>query len=76
MLRGYSGYNLAWAQHLVHKVFPPDAAVKPALVTVFFGANDAALAGGVRFEPVHFAKNVHSGHICRCADVEAKKRAH
>lgn len=47
VLRGYSGYNIAWAQHLVQKVFPQDAAIKPALVTVFFGANDAALADGV-----------------------------
>jgi lysophospholipase L1-like esterase len=48
LLRGYSGYNIAWAQHLVPALFPMDAAVKPSLVTVFFGANDAALAGGVR----------------------------
>ena len=48
MLRGYSGYNLAWAQHLISEIFPLDAPVKPALVTVFFGANDAALADGVK----------------------------
>lgn len=49
MLRGYSGYNLAWAQHLLAKVFPLQAPpLKPALVTIFFGANDAALAGGVK----------------------------
>lgn len=48
MLRGYSGYNIAWVQHLVQKVFPSDASIKPALVTVFFGANDAALADGVK----------------------------
>lgn len=49
VLRGYSGYNLAWAQHLLAKVFPLQAPpLKPALVTIFFGANDAALAGGVK----------------------------
>lgn len=48
VVRGYSGYNLVWVQHLIAKVFPKDSPVKPALVTVFFGANDAALAGGVK----------------------------
>lgn len=43
---GYSGYNSRWALHLMHKIFPLDAAAPlppPRLVTVFFGANDAAL---------------------------------
>ena len=40
--RGYSGYNTAWATHLLPLVFPPSAEA-PALVTVFLGANDAAL---------------------------------
>ena len=41
--RGYSGYNTRWALPLLEKVFPPGGAA-PSLVTVFFGANDAALA--------------------------------
>ena len=40
--RGYSGYNTAWATQLLPLVFPPSAPA-PALVTVFLGANDAAL---------------------------------
>ena len=48
-LRGYSGYNTRWARHLIPHVFPsaPNAR-KPALVTVFFGANDAARPGPLR----------------------------
>ena len=44
--RGYSGYNTRWALQLLDKLFPPAAegvATAPCLVTVFFGANDAAL---------------------------------
>ena len=41
---GYSGYNSRWALHLLDRVFPlGTAAPPPALVTIFFGANDAAL---------------------------------
>ena len=40
--RGYSGYNTRWAAYILEKIFtkehPP-----PDLVTIFFGANDAAL---------------------------------
>jgi len=39
-LRGYSGYNTRWALQLLPGVFPPTRTA-PALVTVFFGANDA-----------------------------------
>lgn len=46
ILRGYSGYNIVWASHLLQAVFPSDAPSLPDLVTVFFGANDAALKGG------------------------------
>ncbi|KAL3150638.1 hypothetical protein ABBQ32_000440 [Trebouxia sp. C0010 RCD-2024] len=40
--RGYSGYNSRWAKHLLEKIFP---AKQPRvnLVTLFWGANDAAL---------------------------------
>ena len=47
MLRGYSGYNTAWALHLLAKVFS-EGMRPPALVTVFFGANDAVLKGRIR----------------------------
>jgi len=39
--RGYSGYNSRFATHLLNHIFPPSTPVQ--LVTVFFGANDAAL---------------------------------
>ncbi|KAG6419229.1 hypothetical protein SASPL_121445 [Salvia splendens] len=42
VLRGYSGYNTKWALKVIHKVFPA-AGDAPLAVTVFFGANDAAL---------------------------------
>ncbi|CAI5955861.1 unnamed protein product, partial [Closterium sp. NIES-64] len=57
VLRGYSGYNTRWALFLLPKLFPKVRILKvrilkgdtsippPALVTVFFGANDAALPG-------------------------------
>jgi lysophospholipase L1-like esterase len=43
--RGYSGYNTRWALERVAEVFPTSAAAADnvKLVTVFFGANDAAL---------------------------------
>ncbi|CAI5460988.1 unnamed protein product [Closterium sp. Yama58-4] len=44
---GLSGYNTRWALFLLPKLFPKgDTSIPPpALVTVFFGANDAALPG-------------------------------
>jgi len=47
VLRGYSGYNTAWALHLLAKVFQ-EGMRPPALVTIFFGANDAALKGRIK----------------------------
>ena len=47
VLRGYSGYNSAWALHLLAKVFP-EGMRPPALITIFFGANDAVLRGRIR----------------------------
>lgn len=43
--RGYSGYNTRWALQLLPRVFPEPlpGGEPPALVTLFFGANDAAL---------------------------------
>ena len=43
VLRGYSGYNTRWARLLLPKAFPTSPPVPAKLVTVFFGANDAAL---------------------------------
>ena len=43
VLRGYSGYNTRWARLLLPKIFPTSPPVPAKLVTVFFGANDAAL---------------------------------
>ena len=40
--RGYSGYNTRWAKYLLETVFPADQP-KVKLVTLFWGANDAAL---------------------------------
>ncbi|XP_057764357.1 GDSL esterase/lipase At5g45920-like [Salvia miltiorrhiza] len=42
VLRGYDGYNTRWALKVIHKVFPAGGDA-PLAVTVFFGANDAAL---------------------------------
>ncbi|MCO5550685.1 hypothetical protein L7F22_004175 [Adiantum nelumboides] len=43
VLRGYSGYNTRWAVFLLSKLFPAGSQDAPALVTIVFGANDAAL---------------------------------
>ncbi|EFJ15187.1 hypothetical protein SELMODRAFT_156096 [Selaginella moellendorffii] len=44
VLRGYSGYNSSWALFLLHKIFPSSLEEDaPLAVTIFFGANDAAL---------------------------------
>ncbi|KAJ7516622.1 hypothetical protein O6H91_22G064800 [Diphasiastrum complanatum] len=43
ILRGLSGYNSRWALFLLDRIFPTAALNPPVLVTVFFGANDAAL---------------------------------
>ncbi|KAK6123478.1 hypothetical protein DH2020_042784 [Rehmannia glutinosa] len=46
VLRGYGGYNTRWALFLLHHIFPLVSATPPVAVTIFFGANDAALLGG------------------------------
>ncbi|KAG8378871.1 hypothetical protein BUALT_Bualt07G0029700 [Buddleja alternifolia] len=46
VLRGYGGYNTRWALFLLHHLFPLGTAKPPLAVTIFFGANDAALLGG------------------------------
>jgi lysophospholipase L1-like esterase len=45
LVRGYGGYNTRWALFLLHHLFPLDSSKPPVAVTVFFGANDAALLG-------------------------------
>ena len=45
--RGYSGYNTRWAAHILQSVFVKEQA-PPDLVTIFFGANDAALPDRLR----------------------------
>ncbi|KAH9624560.1 hypothetical protein KSS87_000714 [Heliosperma pusillum] len=43
--RGYGGYTTRWALFLLHHIFPLGSATPPVGVTIFFGANDAALPG-------------------------------
>ncbi|KAL0053262.1 hypothetical protein WJX82_003464 [Trebouxia sp. C0006] len=61
--RGYSGYNTRWANHLLHSIFPPDQH-HIQLVTLFWGANDAALPdrhSARQHVPVHeFKQNLQS----------------
>uniref|UniRef100_A0A803PA71 SGNH hydrolase-type esterase domain-containing protein n=1 Tax=Cannabis sativa TaxID=3483 RepID=A0A803PA71_CANSA len=45
LVRGYGGYNTRWALFLLHHLFPLNVAKPPAAVTIFFGANDAAILG-------------------------------
>ncbi|CAN6444238.1 unnamed protein product [Victoria cruziana] len=45
VLRGYSGYNTRWALRVLDEVLSSvDSPPSPAALTLFFGANDAALA--------------------------------
>ncbi|CAH9104381.1 unnamed protein product [Cuscuta europaea] len=44
--RGYGGYNTRWALFLLHHLFPLEESIShPAVITIFFGANDSALLG-------------------------------
>lgn len=43
VLRGFSGYNTRWVLTILDKLFPIPSSNPPLLVTVFLGANDAAL---------------------------------
>ncbi|EPS71510.1 hypothetical protein M569_03248, partial [Genlisea aurea] len=45
VLRGYGGYNTKWALFLLPHLFP-QGSTPPLAVTLFFGANDAALLEG------------------------------
>ncbi len=64
--RGYSGYNTRWAAHILDKIFkrgqtPPD------LVTIFFGANDAALPGRLRCAHVQSSAHCRANAVCHNA---------
>lgn len=51
--RGYSGYNTRWALHILPRIIhglPGIAGLK--VVTIFFGANDAVVEGGVQHVPI------------------------
>ncbi|XP_022090695.1 isoamyl acetate-hydrolyzing esterase 1 homolog isoform X2 [Acanthaster planci] len=41
--RGFSGYNTSWARFILRQCFPGEMLTGVALVTLFFGANDASL---------------------------------
>ncbi|PKA67281.1 GDSL esterase/lipase [Apostasia shenzhenica] len=45
IIRGYGGYNTRWALFLLDLIFPQGNAGAPSVVTIFFGANDAAILG-------------------------------
>ncbi|KAL4198771.1 hypothetical protein AMTRI_Chr03g141750 [Amborella trichopoda] len=45
IVRGYGGYNTKLALFLLDETFPTNCTKPPVAVTVFFGANDAALLG-------------------------------
>ncbi|KAK4437235.1 GDSL esterase/lipase [Sesamum alatum] len=47
VLRGYGGYNTRWALFMLNHIFPLGSVKPPAAVTIFFGANDAALLEGM-----------------------------
>uniref|UniRef100_A0A0D6QZP6 Uncharacterized protein n=1 Tax=Araucaria cunninghamii TaxID=56994 RepID=A0A0D6QZP6_ARACU len=74
VLRGYGGYNTRWALFLLDKIFPPQSSHPPSVVTVFFGANDAALLGRSN-ERQHvplqeYKTNLHRivTHLKKCSD--------
>ncbi|CAK9200895.1 unnamed protein product [Sphagnum jensenii] len=63
LLRGYSGWNTRRAIEALDTIFPKDASVQPALVVVFFGANDAAFpsptgSGGQHVPIAEFQENL------------------
>ena len=58
--RGYSGYNTRWATHLLKKVFPVGQQ-KVAFVTLFWGANDAALPDRHRYSRTALSQHHESG---------------
>lgn len=74
ILRGYAGYNTRLARLILDKIFPLPSSNPPLLVTVFFGANDAAdpKAGhGMAHVPLQeYTENLHEivAHIKKLSD--------
>lgn len=67
--RGFGGYNTRWANYLLPTLFPEGD--KHLLVTVWFGANDAAAPGENPHVPLdEFGRNLRSmlEHLKRTAD--------
>ncbi|KAI5068110.1 hypothetical protein GOP47_0016455 [Adiantum capillus-veneris] len=64
LLRGYRGWNTRRALAALKDIFPKDALSQPALVVVFFGANDASFpmpSGKGQHVPVEeFKQNLRS----------------
>ncbi|KAG0633096.1 SGNH hydrolase-type esterase domain-containing protein [Tuber brumale] len=58
--RGFSGYNTLHALELVPKIIPPPTATsRIRLITIFFGANDAALPDRSQYVPLdQYAENL------------------
>lgn len=46
MNRGFSGYNSRWGLSIMDEVV---ISLRPDIVLIFFGANDAVIAGGSTF---------------------------
>lgn len=44
--RGFGGYNTRWALHMLPEILHGMSADNTLLVTIFFGANDAARPDG------------------------------
>lgn len=74
VLRGYGGYNTRWALLLLDKIFPLSSKA-PLVVTVFFGANDAALLGRSSERQhvplIEYKENLHQiiTHLKNCSDL-------
>jgi lysophospholipase L1-like esterase len=74
VLRGYGGYNTRWALLLLDKIFPLQSSKAPLVVTVFFGANDAALLGRSSERQhvplIEYKENLHQiiTHLKNCSD--------
>lgn len=68
--RGYGGYNTRWARYLLPTLFPEDAPEPHLIVTVWFGANDAAAASEKVHVPIdEYAENLRHilAHLKRTA---------
>ncbi|MCO5610845.1 hypothetical protein L7F22_065087 [Adiantum nelumboides] len=68
LLRGYRGWNTRRGLAAIEDIFPKDAPSQPALVVVFFGANDASFpmpSGKGQHVPMEeFKQNLRSIALC------------